>query len=152
MLRERFCRQNHSSLKIRYWHCVLSWSNLRTGMKTSPHPLYHSYRLRSAPGLSLTSGTPPDVSGATSVVDFVTSDHAFQISNQIINAVSVPWNNKWNKLLFSLNLSDAGTKKYRRLIWSIEQISRRWDGNLLSLEIFLIKADKRLKKRNKTEN
>lgn len=98
------------------------------------------------PGPLLTSGTPSDVGGATSVVDFVTSDHAFQISNQIINAISVPWNNKWNKLLFSLNLYDAGTKIYRRLIWSIEQISRLWDHNLLSLKIFLINVDKRLKR------
>lgn len=53
-------------------------------------PLVPQLQIEIRPGLSLTSGTPPDVSGATSVVDFVTSDHAFQISNQIINAVSVP--------------------------------------------------------------
>lgn len=42
-------------------------------------------------------------------------------------------------------------KIYRRLIWSIEQISKLKDHNLLSLKIFLLNGDKKVKKRNKTE-
>lgn len=39
----------------------------------------------------LPSSSPPDVGRSPCVVDFVTSDHALQISYQIVNAVSVSW-------------------------------------------------------------